>query len=311
MTKKDVIEFIKHDRDFIGAKNLYNKLPNKSLSAQNSFNRIGNTTENLRTIIYEICKLVNISEREFTIYMSKPVVKKEAVISLNPKKEENTQKLDRTKALLSFSPEDMDYRQIVALVKELKLKPENQKQPTLITAVEAAKSEVINKQVAEIPTEVKPAIKLRVQFPFLNEADCPDVLKILVADLITAYDTYADAHKELFAQLTQEQLSNIAATVVENYINNKLVFAELEHYKAKNELLGEHPIFERLEWESKMKQLNANELSKQLNNLTNNLNRNKSKLKQAANDEDKQRSEDLVSGYEYKLEFVKQLLDKK
>ncbi|NQY31159.1 MAG: hypothetical protein HRT69_17045 [Flavobacteriaceae bacterium] len=309
MTKQNVIEFIQHDRSFTGAKNLYNKLPGKSLSAQNSFNRIGDTPDNLRTIIYEICKLVDINDRQFTIYMSKPLVIK--VIALDTKKEDQEPEFNKVKALLEYSPETFDYKQLVALVKQLGLETKNQKEVNLRPAVDNAKADVIAKQIAAIPTEVKPAIKLRVQFPFLREADCPDALKILVADLITSYDTYADKHEELFKQITQEQLSEIAATVVENYISNKLAFAELEYYKTQKIVLGEHPIFEELKWQSGIQKLNAADLSVLVTGLTNKLNRNKAKLKKATEDEDIQRSKDLVDEQNAKLKFAKQLLAKK
>jgi len=310
MTKQNVIEFIQHDRSFTGAKNLYNKLPGKSLSAQNSFNRIGDTPDNLRTIIYEACKLVGITERQFTIYMSKSVVAKVKVVGVGSV-EDKTPEFDKVKALLVYNPEDFDYHQLKALRTKLGIETENEQKVVIEKAIADAKADVIAQQIAAIPAEVKPAIKLRVQFPFLKEADCPDVLKILVADLITAYDTYADKHAELFEQLTQEQLSEIAATVVENYISNKLAFAELEHYKTQNELLAEHPIFEELKWQSRIEQLNAADLSAQVASLTNKLNRNKAKEKEATDDVAKQRSADLVKEQTAKLEFVKKLLAKK
>ena len=44
---------------------------------------------------------------------------------------------------------------------------------------------------------VENVIRFRDRFPFLNSPDCPDVLKILVADMFTAYDLYLKTFREL------------------------------------------------------------------------------------------------------------------
>ena len=43
----------------------------------------------------------------------------------------------------------------------------------------------------------KQAIRFRERFPFLNEPSCPDVLKVAVADMFTAYGRYKEAHAKL------------------------------------------------------------------------------------------------------------------
>ena len=55
--------------------------------------------------------------------------------------------------------------------------------------VEEIKAEKTAVNVPVTPV-VENVIRFRDRFPFLNSPDCPDVLKILVADMFTAYDLY-------------------------------------------------------------------------------------------------------------------------
>src|SRR5690606_1387694 len=88
--------------------------------------------------------------------------------------------------------------------------------------------------------------KLREEFPFLNEKDCPDKFKILVADKFTALKAYEDAHAELQRKKAageEEGLFELGKTSVENFELNQLIYDELNYYKEHKEILGNHPIF--------------------------------------------------------------------
>jgi len=156
------------------------------------------------------------------------------------------------------------------------------------------KQDYIKVKLSELPTEQKQAIKLRDQFPFLKESDCPDVLKLIVSDLITSYETYTTNQPLLHAQATQEQLKEVCDTVVENYILNKQSFDELAHYGKSKQLLGVHPIYARLEAEQEYNGKTAEELGTVISNLTNNINRNKKKLSQSETEADKEKYTNLV-----------------
>lgn len=62
--------------------------------------------------------------------------------------------------------------------------------------VEEIKAEKTAVNVPVTPV-VENVIRFRDRFPFLNSPDCPDVLKILVADMFTAYDLYLKTFREL------------------------------------------------------------------------------------------------------------------
>jgi hypothetical protein len=77
----------------------------------------------------------------------------------------------------------------------------------------------------------------------LRQNDCPPELKILVADMLTAYDQYKQGHACLFTARTHEEIQKAARDTVENFLENRRIWKELNHYKEKGVILGEHPIF--------------------------------------------------------------------
>ena len=116
-----------------------------------------------------------------------------------------------------------------------------------------------------VPDTTKQAIRFRERFPFLNEPSCPDVLKVAVADMFTAYGRYKEAHAQLQtiddavpdATITSEDVPSVAVSqqpssqpatkpsaaqlsqdVVENYLLDRELWAELEYYRDHGTLLG-------------------------------------------------------------------------
>ena len=99
--------------------------------------------------------------------------------------------------------------------------------------VEEIKAEKTAVNVPVTPV-VENVIRFRDRFPFLNSPDCPDVLKILVADMFTAYDLYLKTFRELGElpdDVELEQAFAIAKTTVENYLEDRIAV-----YLASDEL---------------------------------------------------------------------------
>jgi hypothetical protein len=77
----------------------------------------------------------------------------------------------------------------------------------------------------------------------LRQHDCPAELKILVADMLTAYDNYRQGHACLYTASTHADIHQASKQTVESYLENRLIWKELKHYKEKGTILGEHKIF--------------------------------------------------------------------
>jgi hypothetical protein len=99
------------------------------------------------------------------------------------------------------------------------------------------------------------AKSIRVEFPFLNDKDCPDEFKILMADKITAWNRYLEIHETL--QRFKEdgiphdsipgKLEKLSAEAVESFDENQKIYDELNAYQTTGKVLGLHPIFKKLQ----------------------------------------------------------------
>lgn len=177
------------------------------------------------------------------------------------------------------------------------------------------KKEVFLEILQEVNAEAKQGFKLESQFPFLREKDCPNELKILVNDAITAFHDYKNAHEELFAKLsavTEPQLSNeqvyvIASQLLEDFEINQEIYAELEHYQKNKEILGEHSIFATLKLEREVEGMTVKKMTSFISGYNSAKSKAKGKLDEAKSDEEKAEAQSKLD----LLEQKKALVDKK
>ncbi|MBE7649327.1 hypothetical protein [Tenacibaculum finnmarkense] len=329
-TKKAVLEYLKHDRSLLSGRNLYNKFQNKNLATQSYIANLSNTPNNIRTVCYELCRLVGIAERQMTALLMKKVVEKPVetlnnVINLEPTTaqledilldftpEMSQDKIQILKSFLNIKIETPVFSKMIQgnkerkqFVEELEIEVSGSKNEDYDLAIEAyshqlvfekiekAKKVLIETRLKALKPEIKQSIKIRTQFPFLRDKNCPKILQLLVADLISAWDDFKEKQPLLHKNATQEQLQLLVADVTSNYINRKEIFAELEHFAEMGILLGKHPKFKKLEEEEALIRLDAVDLAKKIRNLTGNINRNKNKLKKAESLESKKKYKDLI-----------------
>lgn len=153
--------------------------------------------------------------------------------------------------------------------------------------------------------------KLREEFPFLSDPGCPDELKILVSDKITAYLGYVSSHERLFTAKTKEETFSAARDTVEFFINNRRIYLELEHYKRHRHLLMQHPIFERRKREQEISEMKASELSSLEKQLEMNIWRNKKLIEKEPGHKQTFNRAQKVKNYEYEISVVKRMLEMK
>lgn len=276
--KEKVIAYAKSDRSFDGACKIYRTLPgaHKGLIRRMNGGDQGNLLELLR---YYMAQAVGISEREMNTMLAQPLekpnddvtlsatsegsgVSKGGIIEFDPLEipEEDIPKIDVQKA---------GYYDLLGLSVRLDLELPDRKGDTVKDAltkyVEHNRAKAV---VATLPEEAIKALRLRDEFPFLREADCPDELKILTADRRTAYYKYVEAHESIQTKtLTEEQLAEAAKTVLENYLENRLIWKELKHYQDTKEPLGEHPIWRTKKLREEIMALDVKGLIKKTNSL--------------------------------------------
>jgi len=81
-------------------------------------------------------------------------------------------------------------------------------------------------------------------------------LKILAADKITAHERYIQAHDHLFDCTTLDECYQTARAAIENFQENRSIFAELDYYREHHAILGKHRIFDHLRQLRKLRGLN-------------------------------------------------------
>ena len=156
--------------------------------------------------------------------------------------------------------------------------------------VRGLKEELENAQstYSEAPETVRKAIRFREEFPFLRQPDCPDELKVLVADMFSAYDLYRESHRMLVEtpdDVATGETYLWAKTAVENFLENRQMWEELEYYKTNGEILGKAQAMRQAREKQEISSLTDLELSKQLGNAKSNISKGKNELEKAPDEE--------------------------
>lgn len=166
------------------------------------------------------------------------------------------------------------------------------------------------------PTEVKEGIKLREEFPFLNELDCPEELHILVGQKLSHYYAYVQAHKALLVvidpegenttpvEMTPEQIKDLAEAAVVNFEVNQLIWKELKHYDEHKEVLGTHPIFEQRIIKQNVDKMATADAVTRKSNLDNYIRRESKKLEKELAVAEKDKIEKKISLWRYEIEML-------
>lgn len=119
----------------------------------------------------------------------------------------------------------------------------------------------------------------RIQFPFLNDPDCPIELKALVTDKFSSFYKYRDLHKQLRDCTTLDECSTKSEKLLANFIENRQIYDEFNYYKNNKTVLGKHPIFKQFENIKAIRKLSIKELVIKQQQLEHNIWRIESEIK--------------------------------
>lgn len=277
------------------------------------YNQVGYSPESLKSLCYDLQQLYGISNTELR-------AKQSDLDNLRDSKEpetflseillENLEKIDLEKA--NYASELRPLANELADL--LKIELVDQKKLTLTIFLETLKEKYVSRPKTLNPepgtlNPVPESVKLRDEFPFLDKADCPDKLKILVADKISAYKKAEAAHEELAKNETEKHLSpeqekELSATAVENFELNELVYRELNYFKEHNEILGEHPIFAEEVAQREVDELSDNDAHKTYRNLATYISREKKNLDKAKSDETRLKIQAKIDEFQAKRDLI-------
>src|SRR5690606_3083759 len=140
--------------------------------------------------------------------------------------------------------------------------------------------------------------KIRSDWPFLADPECPPELKLLISDKITAYRNCIQEYDNLSKATSASELLNTVRSLVTSFIANHDIYKELKNYKDTGKVLGEHKIFVQYKRIKELRNLNTMDLFKKKKNLEYSIWRNESKIK-------KDKRPDLLHSRQEKIKELK------
>ena len=277
-TQNQITEYLKGPRDLSEGVSLYQRF-GQNLRLKRLF--ATDDTSTTREILFEeLRKLAGLTELEFAhlprrAATPKPTLngKTAKVIILDDPKEDDETALQELADSFGVTVDELvspDFQEKVLAMDENADRIEE-----LTDELEAARS-----KYAETPEPVRKMIRFREKYPFLNSPDCPDVLKVLVADMFTSYDNYKSAHARLQV-LADDEAAAVAdcEKVVTEYLKNREIWDELEYYRENGAILGKAAKFREMEAAEDYTRLSEIDLMKKLQSA----NVNESKHRKAVN----------------------------
>jgi len=304
--KAAILNWFESDRDFETGKQLYLR-HGRNLSFKSTLNRAGNTQANYNFLCYELAKVAGIPEMVY-----KTMLKTALVSSAAPASESQNPGNDGVLTIAQMAEQielvditTLDWPQVQQLAAMLEIKPASRKKKDLISALQEAKTK---KFVSTVPDNIKRSIKLREEFPFLKQKTCPGVLKELVADMLTAYDAYIQGHSKLVEGSSAEEIAELSKSVVENYLENREIWDELNHFKTTGTLLGKHPIFDWMKRKAEIHAMKDAELVILRDQLKNKIPRTKKQIADEPDHKETAKRVQRVEQFEQELLEVNTLL---
>ena len=279
--KNDFLKILANEAN-LKAKKLYNQLLeeySKVATVRQVYHyQLGYSPTKLENLKYEIKKVFLISDKEIALYV--------------PGEEEDQQKTDDT----SKGGKDLGTPEPTAEDIAKQLAEQN---PVL--------ADLMNNPDAQ------EGLKLRDEYPFLNDPKVPNEFKVLVADKITAYKNYAAKHAETLeaadAGEAEDKLYELAKETLGNYEMNQEAKEELDFFRDTNgKILGKHPLLADLKLNQDVNEMTEADLVKARNNGLKSVNKYKDAEGKEHLYELHSKKLDLVTGRlqkDFKMEFDK------
>lgn len=303
--KQQVIELIASKDDY-SPEELFNQalmLYNRSNKATNMryYNRSGFSARRLESLLYDLQKAAEVSAIEIATYEAVSAAKKTDDTDQNDSDQDDSDN-DVT------SQDDQgknDDDQAAAAVKEDYDRGVQVQQEMNYTPGE------LERELQEQPDEVKSGFKLITMYPFLDDDDCPNELKILVSDKMKAYRGFVAGSEHLSAILkgtdpavTNEELYNLGGQLIEQWQLNEQIHEELTYYAEHKEILGNHPLLQELALKQGIADMDNTAANKRLKQVRTNITNNSKKLENARDEKAKAETQSRIDKYKIEEQLL-------
>lgn len=157
-----------------------------------------------------------------------------------------------------------------------------------------------------VKRKIKP---FREEFPYLNRPDCPVELETLASRKFTRYHAYVDLHTKLKDCTSLDDCARVSKEIIDNYIDNRSIWNELNYYQQHNKLLGKHPIFLEFRKRKELLTLPVRDLIYRQQQVVNNIWRVKNELAKRNKPHLDIERKARLSSYEAELSDINRLLN--
>jgi hypothetical protein len=97
--------------------------------------------------------------------------------------------------------------------------------------------------------------------------------------MISTHESYIKARESLFEANTEKVIADLSQKTVEDYLENRSIWKELEYYKENGKILGKHRIFSYIERVKQIRSMRLGDLIHLKLRIENNLVKNRARLK--------------------------------
>lgn len=134
-------------------------------------------------------------------------------------------------------------------------------------------------------------------------------LEALASRKFTKYRAYVRLHRQLRDCTSLEDCAKVAGELVDNYIDNRLIWEELTWYKEHGSLLGKHPAFAEFRRRKELNNLPVKQLVKRQQQVEMNIWRVKSELAKGDKPHLDATRRERLAGYEKERADIVRLLE--
>lgn len=284
--KKEIVAYLSGPRNYAEGVNLYNRHGHNRMYKRRF--ALEDTEFSRQLLAEELRKLAGLSEAEFK-RLPRTAKKRQSAPQLAGKVASGVIIDEARKSSTKDDDALMELADSLGVTVDELVSPEFQDRVLAMEENEQRVEELTDElekareKYAEAPEPVRKMIRFREKYTFLNNPDCPDILKVLVNDMFAAYDTYktAFAHLQAIPDETIAEAAAEAEKVVTAYLANREIWDELEHYRTTGQILGKAAKFKEAEAVEDLAALSDLDLAKKLSSARANQSKHSKAVKEA------------------------------
>lgn len=134
-------------------------------------------------------------------------------------------------------------------------------------------------------------------------------LEALASRKFSRYHAYVRLHARLRECTSLQECADVSRQVVDSYMDNRMIWQELNYYKEHHTLLGKHPAFAEFRRRSELLHLPVKELVRRQQQVMNNIWRVKSEISKGDKPHLDVVRRARLAGYEKELADINRLLE--